>query len=74
MDSRQQPETACTLPFKLLIGKLFHELAVANGGRDEGPPGIRENYNANHYGAFVRDPDGNKVEAVTFTARERLNP
>jgi catechol 2,3-dioxygenase-like lactoylglutathione lyase family enzyme len=54
--------------------RLFHELAVANGGRDEGPPGIRENYNANYYGAFVRDPDGNKVGAVTFTARERLNP
>jgi len=33
-------------------------------------PGIRENYNANYYGAFVRDLDGNKIEAVTFTARE----
>jgi hypothetical protein len=36
----------------------------------KGPPGIRENYNANYYGAFARDLDGNKIEAVTFTARE----
>jgi len=43
---------------------------LAAGGTDEGPPGIRENYNANYYGAFVRDLDGNKIEAVTFTARE----
>jgi hypothetical protein len=33
-------------------------------------PGIRANYNANYYGAFVRDRDGNKIEAVTYTARE----
>jgi len=31
---------------------------------------IRANYNANYYAAFVRDPDGNKIEAVTYTARE----
>jgi catechol 2,3-dioxygenase-like lactoylglutathione lyase family enzyme len=53
--------------------RRFHEYALANGGTDEGPPGIRENYNANYYGAFVRDPDGNKIEAVTFTARESFN-
>jgi catechol 2,3-dioxygenase-like lactoylglutathione lyase family enzyme len=50
--------------------RRFHETALANGGTDEGAPGIRENYNANYYGAFVRDLDGNKIEAVTFTARE----
>jgi catechol 2,3-dioxygenase-like lactoylglutathione lyase family enzyme len=50
--------------------RRFHEMALANGGTDEGAPGIRENYNANYYGAFVRDLDGNKIEAVTFTARE----
>jgi catechol 2,3-dioxygenase-like lactoylglutathione lyase family enzyme len=50
--------------------KRFHKMAIANGGTDEGCPGIRENYNANYYGAFVRDPDGNKIEAVTSTARE----
>jgi catechol 2,3-dioxygenase-like lactoylglutathione lyase family enzyme len=50
--------------------RLFHEMALANGGRDEGAPGIREDYNANYYGAFVRDLDANKIEAVTYSARE----
>ena len=50
--------------------RRFHEIALANGGRDEGAPGIRENYNANYYGAFVRDLDGNKIEAVTYSARK----
>lgn len=50
--------------------RRFHQTAVASGGRDEGGPGIREQYNANYYGAFVRDLDGNKIEAVTYTARE----
>jgi catechol 2,3-dioxygenase-like lactoylglutathione lyase family enzyme len=50
--------------------RRFHEFAIAHGGTDEGGPGIREKYNANYYAAFVRDPDGNKIEAVTHTARE----
>ena len=50
--------------------RRFHRTAVGNGGVDEGAPGIRDQYNANYYGAFVRDPDGHKIEAVTFTARE----
>lgn len=53
--------------------RRFHASALANGGADEGAPGIRENYNANYYAAFVRDLDGNKIEAVTFTARERIS-
>lgn len=50
--------------------RRFHSIAVANGGSDEGGPGIRDDYNDNYYGAFVRDLDGNKIEAVTYTARE----
>ncbi|MBR1195105.1 VOC family protein [Bradyrhizobium sp. AUGA SZCCT0240] len=53
--------------------RRFHESALASGGTDEGAPGIREKYNANYYGAFVRDLDGNKIEAVTFTAKERIS-
>jgi catechol 2,3-dioxygenase-like lactoylglutathione lyase family enzyme len=53
--------------------RRFHETALQHGGADAGPPGIRANYNANYYGAFVRDPDGNKIEAVTFTARESFH-
>ncbi|MCP3401894.1 MULTISPECIES: VOC family protein [unclassified Bradyrhizobium] len=50
--------------------RTFHKTAITNGGVDEGAAGIRENYFANYYGAFVRDLDGNKIEAVTYTARE----
>jgi catechol 2,3-dioxygenase-like lactoylglutathione lyase family enzyme len=46
----------------------FHRTALANGGTDDGPPGLRPEYNSNYYGAFVRDPDGNKIEAVTYSA------
>jgi len=35
--------------------------ALAAGGRDEGKPGLRTHYHPNYYGAYVRDPDGNKV-------------
>jgi catechol 2,3-dioxygenase-like lactoylglutathione lyase family enzyme len=46
----------------------FHRTALANGGSDAGPPGLRPEYDPHYYGAFVRDPDGNKIEAVTFQA------
>lgn len=46
----------------------FHRDALVNGGRDAGPPGLRPEYDANYYAAFVRDPDGNKIEALTFSA------
>ena len=42
---------------------LFHEAALAAGGRDNGPPGLRP-YHPTYYGAFVLDPDGNNIEAV----------
>jgi catechol 2,3-dioxygenase-like lactoylglutathione lyase family enzyme len=42
----------------------FHKAALAAGGRDNGAPGLRPEYHASYYGAFVFDPDGNNVEAV----------
>jgi catechol 2,3-dioxygenase-like lactoylglutathione lyase family enzyme len=45
----------------------FHAAALAAGGRDNGAPGIREQYHANYYAAFVYDPDGNNIEAVCHT-------
>jgi len=41
----------------------FYEAALANGGTDEGKPGLRP-YHADFYAAYVRDPDGNKISAV----------
>ncbi|MEZ4316200.1 MAG: VOC family protein [Myxococcota bacterium] len=42
----------------------FHAAALASGGRDDGPPGIREHYGPGYYAAFVTDPDGHRLEAV----------
>jgi catechol 2,3-dioxygenase-like lactoylglutathione lyase family enzyme len=45
----------------------FHAAAMAAGATDNGAPGLREHYHPNYYGAFVRDADGNNVEAVCHT-------
>jgi catechol 2,3-dioxygenase-like lactoylglutathione lyase family enzyme len=45
-----------------------HALALAHGGKDEGQPGLRPHYHANYYGAYFRDPDGNKVCVVCHDA------
>ena len=42
----------------------FYAAAMAAGGTDNGPPGIRAHYHPNYYGAFVLDPDGHNIEAV----------
>jgi catechol 2,3-dioxygenase-like lactoylglutathione lyase family enzyme len=42
----------------------FHAAALASGGSDEGKPGLRPHYHADYYGAYVRDPDGNKLCCV----------
>ena len=44
----------------------FHAVALSEGGRDDGTPGPRKASMTTYYGAFIRDPDGNKIEAVTF--------
>lgn len=42
----------------------FFAAAIAAGGKDFGAPGLRPEYHANYYGAFVLDPDGHNIEAV----------
>ena len=42
----------------------FHAAALAAGGVDDGPPGLRTHYGPTYYAAFVFDPDGYKLEAV----------
>jgi catechol 2,3-dioxygenase-like lactoylglutathione lyase family enzyme len=48
----------------------FHAAAVKSGGASDGAPGPREQYHAGYYAAFVRDPDGNRIEAVTFLHKD----
>jgi catechol 2,3-dioxygenase-like lactoylglutathione lyase family enzyme len=44
---------------------IFYHEALLLGGKDAGPRGLRPQYGPDYYGAFVLDPDGNKIEAVT---------
>jgi catechol 2,3-dioxygenase-like lactoylglutathione lyase family enzyme len=44
--------------------EAFYAAALAAGGTDNGPPGLRTIYHPGYYGAFVHDPDGNNAEAV----------
>jgi catechol 2,3-dioxygenase-like lactoylglutathione lyase family enzyme len=46
--------------------QTFYQTALAAGGRDNGAPGLRPQYQANYYGAFVLDPDGHNIEAVCY--------
>ncbi|MEP6503820.1 MAG: VOC family protein [Betaproteobacteria bacterium] len=50
--------------------RAFHAAALAAGGTDNGPPGIRAHYHPDYYGAFVRDPDGHNIEAVCHTPED----
>jgi catechol 2,3-dioxygenase-like lactoylglutathione lyase family enzyme len=46
--------------------EAFHRAALEAGATDHGPPGLRSEYSPTYYAAFVLDPDGHNVEAVTF--------
>jgi catechol 2,3-dioxygenase-like lactoylglutathione lyase family enzyme len=46
----------------------FHAAAVAAGGGSDGAPGLRPHDRVRYYAAFIVDPDGNRIEAVTFPA------
>jgi catechol 2,3-dioxygenase-like lactoylglutathione lyase family enzyme len=46
----------------------FYDAAIAAGGKDNGAPGLRPEYAADYYGAYVLDPDGNNIEAMCHTA------
>ena len=55
--------TAFLAPSRAAVDDAW-ALALAHGGSDEGAPGLRPNYHAHYYGAYVRDPDGNKLCVV----------
>ncbi|MEM8553646.1 MAG: VOC family protein [Pseudomonadota bacterium] len=48
----------------------FHTAALSHGGTCTGAPGPRPNYGPNYYAAYVRDPDGNKLQAVCYAGAE----
>jgi catechol 2,3-dioxygenase-like lactoylglutathione lyase family enzyme len=52
--------------------RAFHAAALALGGRDNGAPGLRPEYEAGYFAAFVIDPDGHNVEAVFCGGTPRL--
>lgn len=54
---------AFTVPHRKAVDDFF-AAAMASGASDEGAPGIRAHYHENYYGAYVRDPDGNKICVV----------
>jgi len=49
------------------IVDAFYRAAMAAGGKDNGPPGLRPHYHEHYYGAFVLDPDGHNIEACCHT-------
>lgn len=55
--------TAFTAPNREAVHQ-FHAAAIANGGCNDGAPGLRPHYSKNYYAAYARDPIGNKLQAV----------
>ena len=52
----------------------FHAAALSAGGSSDGAPGLRPHDRVRYYAAFIRDPDGNRIEAVTFPSDEVETP
>lgn len=48
----------------------FHEAALDAGGADDGAPGPRPEYSDAYYGCFIRDLDGNKIEATCWNEEQ----
>ena len=59
-----QPGNGQMLAFladRRVLVEQAHAVALAHGGRSEGAPGLRPEYHPHYYGAYFRDPDGNKL-------------
>src|SRR5271166_5301838 len=61
---RQKPMHIAFIAENRAQVRAFYLAALSAGGKDNGPPGIREIYHPNYYGAFVIGPDGHNIEAV----------
>lgn len=67
---RGEPSAPVHIAFRVddrSIVQAYYDAALAAGGTDNGPPGVRAVYHEYHYAAYVLDPDGNNIEAVTFS-------
>ena len=65
------PESGAHVCFRARSSSLvdaFHTAALAAGGSSDGAPGLRPAHGEGYYAAFIRDPDGNRIEAVTFVS------
>jgi catechol 2,3-dioxygenase-like lactoylglutathione lyase family enzyme len=65
------PENGSHVCFRAATAAMvdaFHEAALAHGGGSEGAPGLRPKHGEGYYAAFVRDLDGNRLEAVSFVS------
>ena len=49
---------------------VFHDAALAAGGRSDGAPGVRQAAMTTYFGAFIRDLEGNRIEAATFPQKD----
>ncbi len=49
----------------------FHAAALAAGGTSDGAPALRPQHGEGYYAAFIRDADGNRIEAVNFVVKQR---
>ncbi len=65
-------DPACHWCFRapdLAAVRAFHAAGLAAGGADDGAPGLRAQYHAHYHAAFLRDPDGNRIEAACNRAK-----
>ena len=71
IEGKRDPKDRVHVAFRAsgrALVRAFYEAALAAGGKDNGPPGVREHYHKDYYGAFVLDPDGHNVEACCHEA------
>ena len=61
------PMTAFLASTRAIVDQC-HAIALAHGGTCEGPPGLRAHYHPHYYGAYFRDPDGNKLAVACHAA------
>lgn len=52
----------------------FHQAALGAGGRSDGAPGLRPHERVRYYAAFICDPDGHRIEVVTFPVGDAIAP